>query len=87
MNKREVRAFIIGRLENKLNVFGLSARELGDDFDLVASGLLDSMAFVDLVAGTEDHYGIEIDFEDAAATPDFTSLGGLIDIIIRTKDA
>lgn len=83
MRKEEVREYIVGLLQGKLTIFDISESELKDGFDLVKSGLLDSMAFVDLVAEIEEKYVIEIDFEKVADNPDFTSMGGLIDIIMN----
>ena len=83
MSKSEVREYIIDRLEEKLVLFDISKGELKDGFDLVKSGLLDSMAFVDLVAGLEEKYGVEIDFEEASEADSFTSLGGLAEIIVN----
>ena len=82
MDKGEVRTFIIDRLKKKLLLFDIAEEEVKDGFDLVKSGLLDSMAFVDLVAGVEEEFDLEIDFEKAADTEDFTSLGGLVQIIM-----
>ena len=81
MDSSEVRAYIIDRLKEKLLLFDIAEEEVKEAFDLVKSGLLDSMAFVDLVAGIEEEFGVEIDFETAADAEDFTSLGGLIKII------
>jgi len=83
MDKREVREFIIGLLKEKLLLFDIAENELKDGFDLVKSGLLDSMAFIDLVAEAEEKYQIEIDFEKLTGTSDFSSMGGLVSIIIN----
>ena len=83
MDKAGVREFIIGLLLEKLILFDIHESEVKDGFDLVKSGLLDSMAFVDLIAAAEEKYQIEIDFEKFADTPDFSSVGGLISIIIN----
>ena len=48
------------QIENKLTRLGIGAGELTGDFDLVKSGLLDSMAFVDLVVRIEKQYNIEV---------------------------
>ena len=82
MDRSEVRTFIISRLKEKLLLFDISDDELKDSFELVKSGLLDSMAFVDLIAGIEEEFDVEIDFEKAADSDNFTRLGGLVKIII-----
>ncbi len=83
MDKREFREFIVGLLKEKLLLFDISGDELNDKFDLVKSGLLDSMAFIDLIAETEEKYEIEIDFEKLADSPGFSTMGGLISFIIN----
>ena len=47
-------------------------------FDLVKSGLLNSIEFVDLAASLEQYCSVEIDFEKALDSGEFTTLGGLI---------
>jgi len=87
MDSREIREYIIENLKDKLVIFDISPSEVNMDFDLVKSGLLDSMAFVDLIADIEEKFQLEIDFESAAEQDDFTRLGGLISIIMNFGDA
>jgi len=83
MDRRGVREFIIETLKEKLMLFDIAEGELKDNFDLVKSGLLDSMAFIDLVAEAEEKFQIEIDFEKLTNSTDFSSMGGLISIILK----
>ncbi|MEE4256360.1 MAG: acyl carrier protein [Bacteroidales bacterium] len=83
MDKQEVKEFILGAIREKLILFGVKETEVNEGFDLVKSGLLDSMAFVDLVADIEERFSIEIDFEKVADEPAFTSMGGLVKIILN----
>ena len=87
MTNKKIRDYILGLLNKRLSLFDIDRGELNNDFDLVKSGLLDSMAFIDLVAEAEEEFGIEIDFEQLADTDDFTSLGRLADIIMNTINA
>ncbi len=87
MDRNEVRHFILEMIREKRIIFNISEAELKDSFDLVKSGLLDSMAFIDLIAAAEDNFNLEIDFEIAADSPGFTSLGGLVDIIVNAQNA
>lgn len=87
MDKAEVHKYILEQIEGKLIMFNIGMGEVDDDFDLVKSGLLDSMAFVDLVAGIEEQYKIEIDFEKAVEDEKFTSMGGLVQLILNTSNA
>jgi len=87
MNKTEVYDFILARIKKKLVLFNIGFDEVDNDFDLVKSGLLDSMSFIDLVAELEEEFKLEIDFELAAEREDFTRLGGLSQLIIETANA
>jgi len=68
---------IILSLQEKLKRIGISENELGPRFDLVRSGLLNSLEFVELVSSLEKMYNLEIDFEKALETGDFTTIEGL----------
>ncbi len=87
MTNKKIRDYILDLLNERLLLFDINRGELNNDFDLVKSGLLDSMAFIDLVAEAEEKFEVEIDFEQLAESDDFTSLGGLVDIIMNTKNA
>ena len=87
MTNKKIRDYILDLLNERLLLFDINRGELNNDFDLVKSGLLDSMAFIDLVAEAEEKFEVEIDFEQLAESDDFTSLGGLVNIIMNTKNA
>jgi len=74
----EIRKQVMELLRDKLQRIGIRETELGDNFDLVKSGLLNSLEFVDIVASMEKIYLIEIDFEQALDKGELTTLGGLI---------
>lgn len=76
--RNEIYGFIVARLAEKLSRVGFSEKDLTPGFNLTKSGLLDSMAFVNLVADIENNFNIQVDFEEAFQNPDFTSLSGLI---------
>ena len=77
MNIAEIKKYIVEDLKDKLNQFGISQNEIKKDFDFVQSGLLDSMAFVEMIAGMEKHFNVEIDFEKIEEDDGFTTLGGI----------
>jgi acyl carrier protein len=87
MGSTDIKEFILDLIGEKLAVFNIKRGEVNNDFDLVKSGLLDSMSFIDLVAELEDKYKLEVDFEEAADNNDFTTMGGLIQLITDTKNA
>jgi acyl carrier protein len=82
MNKLEVKEYILEAISERLMLFDVKTSEVTDGFDLVKSGMLDSMAFVDLVSNIEEEFDIEIDFEKVADDPALTSMGGLVKIIL-----
>jgi acyl carrier protein len=87
MEMAEIRKAIIEMINEKLVIFNIAKAEVNDDFDLVKSGLLDSMSFIDMVAGLEDMFSVEVDFDVASEKDDFTTVGGLTKLIKETKDA
>ena len=74
----ETRKQVMELIGEKLKRLDIRESELGDGFDLVKSGLLNSLEFVDLVASLEKINDYEIDFEAALDTGEFTTVGGLI---------
>ncbi len=77
MMENEIRKRILEMISGKLQRFSIKESEIGNNFDLVKSGLLNSMEFVDLVASLEKWKGTEIDFEAALDAGNFTTVGGL----------
>jgi acyl carrier protein len=74
----EIRKQLMDLLRDKLQRLAIRENELGGNFDLVKSGLLNSLEFVDLVASLEKIYDNEIDFEKALDSGELTTIGGLI---------
>lgn len=74
----EIRKKVMELLLEKLDRIGIRESELGDSFDLVKSGLLNSLEFVDIIASLEKIYAVEIDFEQALDKGGLTTLSGLI---------
>ena len=59
-----VREFLAGFVQSRLAVQGQDVRyKLSDDFDLLLSGVIDSLGLLELVTAVNQHYGREIDFE------------------------
>lgn len=81
---KEVTAFIVQKLDERIKSAGLSVNDVKSDFDLVKNGLLDSLSFVDFVMVLEQHYNIEIDFENAFQHNSFTTLSGLAHQITKS---
>ncbi|MDQ4088775.1 MAG: phosphopantetheine-binding protein, partial [Actinomycetota bacterium] len=59
-----VRAFILEQVNDRLAAVGLSADQVGDDFDLVSTGTIDSMGLLELLAAVDDRFGVSASLED-----------------------
>jgi acyl carrier protein len=81
----EIRKQVIELLRQKLQRIGIRESELGTDFDLVKSGLLNSLEFVDMVASLERIFRHEIDFEQALDSGELTTFGGLVRAFMNSK--
>jgi acyl carrier protein len=85
----EVKAFIASHLAEPLAENGVSPSELTDDFDLMKKGIIDSIDLINLVSAIEEHFRIEVDFEDMD-TEELTVIGPLgsyIEKRAKSKDA
>ena len=78
--ENEIRKQVIDLVREKLERLSIRDNEITGAFDLVKSGLVNSLEFVDMVASMEKLHGIEIDFEKELDKGDFTSIDGLIRI-------
>ncbi len=85
MNVAEIKNYIIENLKDKLEQFGINQNEIKKDFDFVQTGLLDSMAFVEMIAGMEQHFDFEIDFEKINENEEFTTLRGISELFLKAK--
>jgi acyl carrier protein len=60
----DVRIFVVDHVKNGFGAVGVDLAALPDDADLLADGLIDSLAALELMASASDRYGIEGDWED-----------------------
>ena len=79
-DERKLRREDLLRFLRTLQKPGKSVERLGDDEGLVASGLIDSLALVQIVVYLEDTYGI--DFGERGFDPDrLASTASILDLI------
>ena len=58
-----IREVVYKNLETRFKTAGISSHsEVGDSYDLVEAGIIDSLGFVNLMLALELHLGISIDF-------------------------
>jgi acyl carrier protein/carbonic anhydrase/acetyltransferase-like protein (isoleucine patch superfamily) len=69
-----VRDEVLARVAERLAERGLEPRDVPDDFDLLAEGVVDSFGMLELIGDIEQHFGLSIDFEEIEAV-DLTSVG------------
>ena len=74
-------------LNHRSNVDRIRARYFSvDDMssDLIGSGFMSSMNFIELLDRLESHFDLELDFEDMSPA-EFTALDGFLNVICRCK--
>ena len=74
MDNSDVRSKMLELLSDRLKMFGIKEGEIKGDFDLVKSGLMDSMAFVNFIGEMEKTFDHEIDFDSVLEDEDFTTV-------------
>lgn len=80
MAETSLRSIITRRLAQRLARLGLSPNDLTDDLDLVRSGVLDSLGFVDLIAELENTTGKKVDLEQALERKNGTTVGSIVSL-------
>lgn len=81
---REQRRQDLLRFLGSIQKAGMPVETLKDTDRLVASGLIDSLAILQIVSHLEDTYGI--DFSVRGLSPEeLGSIGGILDVIEREK--
>ena len=80
MAETYLRSNITRRLAQRLARLGLSPNDLTDDLDLVRSGVLDSLGFVDLIAELENTTGKKVDLEQALERKNATTVGSIVSL-------
>jgi acyl carrier protein len=59
----EVRCFLVNRFSASLGAHGLNPSNIDEDFDLFASGIVDSLGVLEMITSVEQHFNISVDFE------------------------
>ncbi|HJV35310.1 acyl carrier protein [Geomonas sp.] len=64
LNVASVREFLLDFVDERLSVRGYSAAEVNDEFDLLVSGVIDSLAFLEMTVALQERFEVEFDFEE-----------------------
>ena len=84
MAEPHLRDTIISLMASRIERMGMTTGDITDDLDLLRSGLLDSLGFVDLVVELEKRMGREVDLISAMDRPGGTTLGGVVELFTRS---
>ena len=60
----DVRAVVLDALAEPIGEMGMAPERVPDDFDLLTSGLIDSLGVLELIVEVNERFGVDIDFED-----------------------
>lgn len=63
LTARDVRCFVLDHFSARISDAGLAADDLGDHFDLLTEGIVDSLGVLDMIAAVQEHFAIDVDFE------------------------
>ena len=80
MDRNKLREWMCHRLGERAGRLGLRVDELEGSLDLVRSGLLDSLGFVDLITEMERVVGHEVDLAAAFDKPGATTINGVLSL-------
>lgn len=80
----EVRYFILEYLKDKDRTGKFNPDNTKDDYDLIRSGHLSSLDYVELISALEEEFKIEIDIGDEDPG-EFVKLSGLVSLVKKCK--
>jgi acyl carrier protein len=82
----EVVDLVVHWVKKNMQTNGNRRIEVGADTDLMESGVLDSIGFVELIVFIETHIGCNVDLTDVDPS-EFTTVNGLCRIALRSAPA
>ncbi|MBV9010246.1 MAG: acyl carrier protein [Verrucomicrobia bacterium] len=78
-----VKGFLTAKYQEPIKALGLDPASLGDDFDFLLSGVVDSFGILEMVSSIEQQFGIELDLANLDAEK-MTILGPLSSYVAET---
>ena len=78
----EVRKFLLTKYADSIHGIGLAPTDIGDDFDFLLSGVIDSFGVLEMVSSIEDRFQIRLDMATLDAEQ-ITILGSLCAYVAR----
>ena len=83
LSNEDVREHVLTALAEPLAQAGIGAGDASDDLDLLDAGLIDSFGILELISEVEQHFGVEIDFEEL--DPDELTVLGSFAAFVATQ--
>jgi acyl carrier protein len=81
-----IRDFVIAFLHRRMQALHITDMDVTEDLNMIDSGLLDSMGFIEMLAAVEERFGVEVDFS-ARDPSSFTTVVGFTQVVARSKRA
>lgn len=82
----EIMSYVLGHISGRFGDRTVESLSDDMDIDLVGSGIISSLDFIELISDIEQKYNIEIDFEKYDPS-EFTTLSGLIMMATKSMGA
>lgn len=80
----EIKEYMISCLKDKYEA-DITNKENIDDMDLLGSGVISSLGYIELITGIEDHFKIEIDFDEVDPA-EYSTLSGLVSLAAKARE-
>jgi acyl carrier protein len=81
----EIRRFLVDKYREPMGAIGLKPESLGDDFDFLLSGVIDSFGILEMISAIEDEFQIQLDLATLDAE-DITRIGPLSRYIAKNAN-
>ena len=75
-----VRTVVLDAVRDRLTLLSVPESDVTGDFDFVNSGVLDSIAFLEMIVTLEKEFGFEVELGDMRIE-EATTLNGLVDMV------
>ena len=75
--EKKVKEFVLKKIGNRAKQAGILPEDIGDNYNLIESGLIDSFSFLELLSDIEAEFNCHLNFSDVDPEK-FTVFRGLI---------
>lgn len=79
--EQKLQTFIEGYLQMRLRDMRVSDVEITGELNMIDTGIINSMGFIELVAEIEEEFGVDVDFEHYRPE-ELSTVSGLIGCIV-----